>query len=460
MATKNVIIGGGPAGIGAIETIREFDGGASSITLISDEPAYARMALPYYLAGEIPEDQVLTGGPRYFEEMQVEARTGRVSAISPGEKKLTLEDGASVPFDNLLIATGSSAQRISFPGADLRGVTTLWTLEDAHHALMGLPQNPEVVFVGAGFIGIIILNALHKRGCRLSVVEVESHVLPRMMEADGATLVEGWLRRHDVGVYTGARVTEIGLRADGRKRVRLGDGRELAADLVVLATGIRPNLQSLQGSGIETAQGILVNNRMQTNFTNIYAAGDVAEGPNLLTGRPVVHAIQSTAVDHGRVAGANMAGQAIEYPGSLLINILDVAGLQCCSFGQWQTEDGLEAQVVANADRPIFRKLVWDGDRIVGAVFAGPMDDIGMLNDLGMAKGFIQSRAPLGEWKGYLQKHPTDFRRPYVGARVAAQLLALTTLGRPSTHRRYRYRNAQPWTQPSPHHAALVGTKG
>jgi NAD(P)H-nitrite reductase large subunit len=458
MATQNVIIGGGPAGIAAIETIREFDGGTSSITLISDEPAYARMALPYYLAGEIPEDQVLIGSPRYFDQMKVEARSGRVASIAPKEKRLTLEDGSTVAFDNLLIATGSSAARLNVPGSDLRGVTTLWTIEDAHQALAGLPENAEVVFIGAGFIGFIILNAMHKRGCRLSVVEIQEHVLPRMMDADGARVVEDWLAKSGVQVHTGATVAEIAQRADGRKTVRLADGRDLPADLVVLSTGIRPNLGFLDGSGIKTAQGILVNQRMQTNFPNIYAAGDVAEGPDLLTGQPAIHAIQPTAVDHGRVAGANMAGQKVEYPGSLLINILDVCGLQCCSFGQWHANGG-ETQVVANAARPVFRKLVWDGDRIAGAIFVGRMDDVAMLNDVGMAKGFIQAKAHLGEWKGYLQKHPTDLRRAYVGARVAAQLLGVTTVGRPSNDRHYRYRDLRPWTQPSPHHAALVGTK-
>jgi NAD(P)H-nitrite reductase large subunit len=228
---------------------------------------------------------------------------------------------------------------------------------------------------------------------------------------------------------------------------------------VVLATGIRPNLQPVQGASIKTAAGILVNHRMQTNFESIYAGGDVAEGPELLSGKPAIHAIQPTAVDHGRVAGANMAGEKVEYPGSLLINILDVCGLQCCSFGQWQADDRLEVQVIANADRPVFRKLLWDGDRIAGAIFAGRMDDIGMLNDVGMAKGFIQSRTALGEWKGYLQKHPADLRRAYVGARVAARLLPKTTIGRASADRRYRYRDARPWTRPSPHHSVLVGTK-
>lgn len=459
MATRNVIIGGGPAGMAAIETIREIDGGASSVTLISDEPPYSRMALPYFLAGEAPEAQMMTGGPRLFDALKVHTIFGRrVQNVFPADRKLALSDGSSVEFDNLLIATGSGAQRIEIPGIDLRGVTTLWTLEDAHKALQGLPSDAEVVFVGAGFIGFIILNAFYKLGKRLAVVEVQPHVLPRMMDARGAALVQGWLEKHGVRVHTGVSVLEIVRHADGRKRVRLSDGRDLPADLVVLATGIRPHLELIEGAGIAARQGILVNDRLQTNIAGIYAGGDCAEGPELITGEQEVHAIQPTAIDHGRVAGANMAGHPTHYPGSLLMNILDVCGLQCVSFGLWRDE-GREVKTVVNPERPIYRKLVWDGDRMVGATFVGPMDDVCMLNDVGMVKGFIQSKAPLGHWKGYLDRNPTDLRRAYIGAGIAARLLDQMTLGRPSENRRYRYRNLQPWTERTAAHQVLVGTK-
>jgi NAD(P)H-nitrite reductase large subunit len=440
-----------------METIREIDGGASSITLISDEPAYARMALPYYLCGEVPEAQVLTGGPRYFDEYQVHTIFGRrVAHVAAQEKKVVLDDRTGVEYDNLLIATGSSAQRLNVPGADLRGVTTLWTLEDARRALAGLPADAEVVFVGAGFIGFIILNAFHKTGKRISVVEREAHVLPRMMDAQGAALVQGWLERNGVGLHTGLSISGIEARSDGRKSVRLTNGRELAADLVVLATGIRPNLGLIDGAGIQTSQAILVDNTLSTNVQGIYAAGDCAEGPELLTGTRAVHAIQPTAIDHGRVAGANMAGQSTSYPGSLLMNILDICELQCVSYGDWQGE-GREVQTVVNATRPIYRKLVWDGDRIVGATFVGPLSDVCMLNDVGIVKGIIQTRAAMGPWKSFIQKNPTDLRRPYIGAGVPGQLIAATTLGRPSRARGYRHRNAQPWTHASDAHAVLVG---
>jgi NAD(P)H-nitrite reductase large subunit len=455
---RHVIIGGGPAGINAIETIRELESEDSSITLISDEPAYSRMALPYFIAGEIPENHLLTGDADYFQRLKVQPLLNkRVTALDSSGRKLTLADRSVVEFDDLLIATGSSALRPNIPGADQDGVYNLWTLQDARQVTAkGQGRQPQVVLVGAGFIGFIILNAMHKLGWKLSVVEIESHVLPRMLERAGAGLVENWLRDRGVQVYTGAKVLEI---SQGEKKsVRLSDGQTLSADVVILATGIRANVDFLAGSGIIAEQGILVNNRMETNVSGIYAAGDVAQGPDLLAGARAVHAIQPTAVDHGRVAGANMAGKAVEYPGSLIINVLDVAGLHCTSFGLWQ-KTGPETTVILNPGHPLYRKLVWQADRIVGALFVGPVEDTTMLTDVGMVKGLIQAKAALGEWKKYIHEKPWDLRRPYIASKAAVSLLGQKIIGKPSQPRAHHFAGRTPRVGPTPYHASLVGTR-
>src|SRR5262249_24631034 len=273
----------------------------------------------------IPREQVFTAADAYLDALKVDRVIGRrVARIDPQAKQATLQDGRALPFDDLLIATGSSATVPPIPGADLPGVHPLWTLahtEAVLDAARGLAK-PEVVFVGAGFIGFIVLNAMYKRGWKLHVVEIADQVLPRMLDRDGARLVETWLEKKGLSLHLGTTVKEIAA-MDGRKQVTLAQGATIAADLVIIATGIRPNLDLVQGSNIKTDKGILVNDRMQTNFPFIYAAGDVAQGPDLLGDQPAVHAIQPTAIDHGRIAGANMAGQAISYPGSLLMNILD-----------------------------------------------------------------------------------------------------------------------------------------
>ena len=437
MATEHVIIGGGPGGMNAIETIRGYDADAS-ITLISDEPAYSRMALPYYISGNIPVEQVNTGDDEYFSRLGVKTRFGAsVAEVNPYASMVTLSDGSMVPFDNLLIATGSSAQKLNIPGADGDGVHNLWTVADAEKTVNALGNDADVAFIGAGFIGFIILNAMHKRGARLKVIELEGQVLPRMLDAQGASLVNSWLESKGVETHTGVSVQAIEHGSDGVKTLQLSDGSSTRADVVIMATGIKTNIGFLDGSGIETNQGVLVNNRCQTNVSNVYAAGDVAEGPDLSTGEQAVHAIQPTAVDHGRIAGANMAGQDVEYLGSLLMNILDVCGLQCASFGDWSGSG--DVTEVINANRPVYRKLIWEGSTITGAVILGPADDVAMLNDMGMIKGLIQAKTDLGAWKQHIQSNPTDIRRPYVATRTAEKMLALTALGKPSTHRSYQH---------------------
>lgn len=446
--THHVIAGAGPAALNAIETIRDIDGGQARISLVCDEPPYSRMVLPYWLAGRISEGQVFTADDAYLDRLKVERHFGRrVAAVDGGGKKVSLDNGQTLAFDNLLIATGSSATLPPVAGTDLPGVQPLWTLEDAHAALRAAEgiMTPEVLFVGAGFIGFTVINAFFKRGWRLHIVEMAPHVLPRMLDRQSAGLVERWLQAKGVGLYTGTTAQAIEA-AGRRKRVKLADGRTVECDVVVLATGIRPNMDFLKGSGIAVDQAILVDERMRTNVPGVYAAGDVAQGPDLYGERPAVHALQPTAVDHGRIAGANMAGQDVRYPGSLLMNILDVCGLQCASFGRW-SDAAAETMTILNPERPVCRKLLWTGDRITGAVFVGPASDLGMLNDVGMVKGLLQTRTALGAWKEYLKANPFDIRRPYVGLRVGEKLAGSTLLGRPSKPRDYRYEGRQPGPQ-------------
>jgi NAD(P)H-nitrite reductase large subunit len=420
------------------------------------------MVLPYYLANKIPQRQVFTADDAYYERLKVERRIGsRVMKIDPKAKTVTLQDGSTLPFDDLLIATGASPTIPPIPGANLPGVHPLWTLahtEAVLQATKGLAK-PEVVFIGAGFIGFIVLNAMYKRGWKLHVVEMATHVLPRMLNADSAVLVEAWLRNKGLTLHLGTTAKEI-KDSNGRKRVMLANGTTVGADVVIIATGIRANTDLVAGSGIAVDQGIVVNDRMQTNFPFIYAGGDVAQGPDLLGDKPAVHAIQPTAVDHGRIAGANMAGHEVHYPGSLLMNILDACGLQCASFGRWG-EDA-EAMTISNPDRPVYRKLLWTGDQITGAVFVGPANDLGMLNDVGMVKGMMQTRTAFGPWKDYLRHNPFDVRRPFVGLQVARMLTGSTLLGRPSKPRQYRVDGlltGPQVTQPQAHRD-FVETKG
>jgi len=449
----HVIVGGGPAATNAVETIRLCDAGSSRIVLVSDEPAHSRMAIPYWLCGKIPREHTYTGDEAYFRRLGVETRFGtRVVGLDTSKNTVQLQDGTLIAYDSLLLATGARPIQPEMPGADLPGVLPMWTLAQAERAIKILEtvSDPRVVLVGAGFIGFIVLNALYKRGCRLTVIEREQQVLPRMLDSAGAHLVHLWLKEKQVALHTGQTVAEIRQQANGTKEVHLTNGTIIPADLVILAVGIRPNVELAQAAGIAVEDGILVNDRMQTSVPNVYAGGDVAQGPVLFSSKRQIHAIQPTAVDHGRVAGANMAGRDVRYPGSLAMNIVDVCGLQTASFGLW--DSGAEHVLTINNPRDkVYRKLVWKDDQVVGAIFIGRATDMGMLTDVGMVKGMIQSQVRLGPWKLYLEENPFDLRRAYVASGVPQKLLATTLLGMPTRPRGYTPEPAPSITPGAPH---------
>jgi NAD(P)H-nitrite reductase large subunit len=434
MPRRHVIVGGGTAGYNAITVIRQLEprDEPSDITLVSAERPYSRMVLPYYLGRTIAESHVFTATPGRLAQLGVKPQLGRRAiGLDPRVGKLTLDDDTAVEYDDLLIATGSSPVRPPIPGADGAGIHSFWTLEQARRVVAEIQPGSHVVMVGAGFIAFTILNAILSLGARLTIVEIAPQILPRMIDRDGAGIVEAWLRRHGVEVRTGATVKAIEP-VGGKRRLKLESGGDLDADVVVMATGIRPNLEWLRGSGIPVNRGVLVDEHLRSSVPTVYAAGDVAEGRDLVTGHPDVHAIEPTAMEHGRVAGANMAGRTVAYRGSLLMNIVEVCHLDVASFGRW--DDGhAEVFAAVHPDRPAYRKLLWRGDRLTGAMILGRADDVWTTNDVGMLKGLVQTGIGLGKWKEHLRRNPFDVKTAYVASRTTARLLPETVLGRPST---------------------------
>ena len=436
MPTRHLIIGGGTAGLNAIRTIREEDGGASEITLVSAERPYSRMVLPYYLGQSIAESHVFTATPASLAAWKVKTLIGRrAAALDPEANALTLDDGTRVEYDDCLIATGSRAARPPIPGADGPGLHSFWTLEEARAVIAAVTPGRRVVMVGAGFISFTILNAILSRGARLTIVEVAPRILPRMVDADCAEIVAGWLTRHGVAIRTGVTVTRIEERR-GTRILHVKKGEALPADVVIMATGIRTNLEWLRDSGIDMAEGgqggILVDDHLRSSIRNVYAAGDVARGRNLITGAPEVHAIEPTAQEHGRVVGANMAGRDVAYRGSLLMNIVEVCDLDIASFGQWD-DAAAEVYTAVRPDRSQYRKLLFHGGRLTGAMICGPAKDIWTTNDVGILKGLVQSGVDLSAWKSHLERNPFDIKPAFMATHNPGRLLPQTVLGRPSS---------------------------
>jgi len=431
MARRHLIIGGGTAGMNAIRTIREEETERSTITLVSAEKPYSRMVLPYYLDRSIAESHVFTATARVLADWGVTPQVGkRATALDTKANVCTLDDGTTVEYDDCLIATGSSAVRAPVPGADGPGVHSFWTLDQARGVLAQIQPGRHVVMVGAGFIAFTILNSILSLGAKLTIVEVAPRILPRMIDDAGAGLVQAWLEKNGVAVRPGAKLTRID-DAKGRRRLKMAAGGDLVADVVIMATGIRTNLDWLKGSDVKINQGVVVDDHLRSSVPNVYAAGDVAEGRDLISQTNAVHAIEPTAQEHGRIVGANMAGKDVRYRGSLIINIVEVCHLDVASFGAWDDAKAETASGV-KADRPAYRKLLWRGDRLTGAIILGPSSDIWTTNDVGMLKGLVQSGVSLGAWKAHLKKNPFDIKPAFIATKTTGSLLPETILGRPS----------------------------
>jgi len=407
---QHVIIGAGPAGVIAAEALRKLQPDAI-VTLIGDEPEppYSRMAIPYYLHEQIKEEGTyLRKSDDHFHSRGISIVQGRVDTIERSRKELMLDGGNKVSYDKLLLAMGASPVSPPIEGVDLDGVTPCWTLSDARRIGSSLRPCAKVVLMGAGFIGCIILEALAKSGADLTVVELEDRMVPRMMNDTAGGLIKEWCGENGVVVHTSTQVVAIEKNGEAL-RVNLESGQVLDADLIVSATGVRPNVDIVAGSGIETDHGILVNRHLQTNDPDVFAAGDVAQGIDFSTGEYSVQAIQPTAADHGQLAARNMTGlSGVEHQGSVNMNVLDTLGLISSSFGLWMGKDGGDSAELLNRERFRYLNLQFEDDVLIGAT------SLGLTQHVGVLRGLIQSRVRLAEWKQKLLQDPTRIMEAYL----------------------------------------------
>lgn len=433
--THHVILGAGPAGVIAAETIRKH-APRDTITLIGDEneAPYSRMAIPYLLIGKVGEEGThLRHTPGHFDSLNITVRRGvRARVVDSAKRTIELSDGNTIGFDTLLIATGSSPATPPIPGINGPGVHSCWTLADARAIANLAKPGAKVLQMGAGFIGCIIMEALQQRGVELSVVEMGDRMVPRMMGPAAGGMIKDWCVAKGVQVYTGARVEAIerGTGADkglagkiaevvgigqssmpsGRMTVGLSTGECLEADLVISATGVKPNIGFLENSGVRCLVGVLTDACMQTNVPGIYAAGDCAEAFDKVSGKTIVSAIQPNAAEQARVAALNMVGQKAELKGVTQINVLDTLGLISSSFGNWEGLPGGEHVELTDKANHRHLSLQFQGDQMVGC------NSVGWTEHVGVMRGLVEGQVHLGEWKDRLLADPTRLMDAYLSA--------------------------------------------
>lgn len=411
-----VVIGAGPAGVIASETLRKTDP-AGQVTLLAGEPdpPYSRMAIPYLLMGDIAEDGTyLRKSDDHYQQLGITVQHDTVAAVQPAEKQLELASGGRLSYDKLLLATGSRALLPPVPGIELPGVHNCWTLEDARHIVARAAPGSTVLLIGAGFIGSIILEALASRGVNLTVVEMGDRMVPRMMNAAAGGMIKAWCEHKGVRVHTNTQATSI--RDNGGNAhlsVQLSNGESLDCHLVISAAGVTPNVDLLHGSGIATDRGVLVNAHLQSSDEHVYAAGDCAQSHDFSTDGTAVHAIQPVASEQGRIAALNMAGHSSLYQGSFSMNVLDTLGLISTSFGLWMGVEGGDQVELSDPDHFRYLNLQFHDDVLVGAT------SLGMTQHVGVFRGLIQGKTQLGVWKERLLADPTRVVEAYLSMGMA-----------------------------------------
>ncbi len=370
---KHLIIGGGPAALSAAAVLRKVDP-AGKVTILSREKVkpYARMALPYLLAGKIEEKDFFHTEPAGTELLLGE----EALRIDPRGREVMTAAGKSFAYDRLLIATGGTPERPKIEGGDLPFVFTVRDLPDVTGIRDRLPGRAgHAVIAGAGPVGMEIGDALQGLGMAVTFVVSSNRIFSTMLDQPAAEMARRKFEEKGVEIRTGEEIVRIGKEGE----VLLKSGEKRRGDIVIFGKGVTPCLTALAGSGIAVGRGIRVDDRQETNCPGIYAAGDAAQTRDTVYGDNRVNALWPVAVEQGRIAALNMAGIAAVYPGSLVRNMLRVFGLSILAAGRGCAE-GPDVRRSETGDG--YHKIVLERGVLKGLIFVGEVRNEGLYTEL------------------------------------------------------------------------------
>jgi NAD(P)H-nitrite reductase large subunit len=365
----------------------------------------------YYIAGKVPREKLYVTDKSFYRDRGVDLMTGkRAVGIDTEAQKVTIDDGSKVEYDNLLIATGASARKPSVPGAHLPLVRTLRTLDDAERiAELAGRGIKNVVILGAGLVSLQTAEAIYGEGMNLTFLVGSSQILSQNVDSECAEIIMRRLDARKIAINFGTDAEAI--EENGSKAVVISrTGEKYDADMVIVGKGVEPNAQIARESGITVNRGVLVDEYMRTSASNVYAAGDVAEGPGLLSGERGIVATWYNACNQGRIAGMNMAGKREPFAGGLNRNITSIFGATVASVGAVKGLRNGEAEEEVVIDLPsegIYRKLLLRNNEVQGAVL------MGRTSDAGMAVSLVQKRVKLPPLNELPQKTFLNLRELY-----------------------------------------------
>jgi NAD(P)H-nitrite reductase large subunit len=378
-----VIIGNSAAGIAAIEAIRQRDK-ESKVIVISDEgySAYCRCLISYFLAGEVKEEKLLYRPENFYKENCVELHLNKkVTRVDPKKNRVICEDKTIFNYDALLIATGSSPKLPeNINGIKKNGVHGFRTIKDVLSINGVLPVTKTACVLGGGLVGLKAAYALKKRNIEVKVIIKSQQVLSQMLDKEAALIVQKVLEENGIELYFGQDVAEVIGNGDLRA-VKLDSGKAFGCSLVIVGKGVEPNIDLVKDTPVKFNEGIIAAAKLETNIPNIYTAGDVCESFDLTLGRHTINALWPVAVRQGKIAGANMTGENINYEGSLGMNAIDFFGLPVVSLGIYRLK-GVDASVeelkLLNAKDNLYKKFLIRDNVLIGALLVGNIKNSGV----------------------------------------------------------------------------------
>ncbi len=356
--SRYVIIGTGVAGIAAAQAIRSLDLNGE-IRFVSDDPHgfYSRPGLAYYLTGELEEKHLYAFKPEDYESLKARFIRDVVLRIVPATKEIELDGQKRMPYDKLLLATGSGALRINVPGANLQGVVKLDHMEDARRIVNLSKKTWNAVVVGGGITALELVEGLAARRVKVHYLIRGDRYWSNVLDEIESRIVEKRLENEGVQIHHQAELAEI-IGKNGKViGIRTQAGQQIKCDMLAYAIGITPRTELAKAAGITCERGILVNEFMETNLPDIFAAGDVAQAYDRSAKKHVLDSLWNPAREQGRTAGLNMAGQRSPYEKATPCNVTRLAGLTTTIIGS--VGGGRDADIVgiARGDSETWREI-------------------------------------------------------------------------------------------------------
>ncbi|MBW1998197.1 MAG: FAD-dependent oxidoreductase, partial [Deltaproteobacteria bacterium] len=371
---------------------------------------YSPTILPYVISGKADPNRIFLRDEEALKRMNVRYLPGAgVEEVNQGAGYAVLSSGERIEYEKLLLATGASPALAPIDGLAEVPYHVLRTLEDALKLRRDIGEGKSALVIGAGLVGMHAAESMATCGMNVTVVEAEANVLPGYFDEVSGRMIQDVFQKNGVRIIAGSRIDKVS-RRKGAGIVELSTGESLSAEVILVATGVKPNTGCVKGDGIELDRGVLVDRRMRTSAEGIWAAGDVAQADDFFMGQKQLNATLPDATEQGRIAGMDMAGDPLprDHRGGISMNVFRFFGNRALSIGRVagvEDEEGIEVDHVFLPGTGKYQKLIFHEDRLVGTVAINTEIDPGVMYEI------IGRRIDLGDRKGLFVDNPREMGR-------------------------------------------------